>query len=188
MKKTALLFVMLILVLIISAAYADDGYFACGSDITEFSGKAFDNLVIDLRGCKTAPVFENLTVTGSLKITGNASVRFISSSINGLSIDCSDAEGCEIGLDNSTSIETLDLYPEEKGTITVNGNAGKETLPAFYSTGYLCEGQPDFSLYLDMPKPIHSTSSGAMAMVGIVWETTRIGRTAFSREKFCKKA
>ena len=147
MKKTALLFVMSILVLISSAAYADDGYFAYGSDITEFSGKAFDNLVIDLRGCKTAPVFENLTVTGSLKITGNASVRFISSSINGLSIDCSDAEGCEIGLDNSTSIETLNLYPEEKGTITVNGTARKETLPAFYSTGYLCEGQPDFSLY-----------------------------------------
>ena len=29
-----------------------------------------------------------------------------------------------------------------------------------------------------MPKPIHNTSSGAMAMVGIVWVMTRIGYSA----------
>ena len=147
MKKIAYLFVLSVFLLISSAAYADDGYSACGSDITEFSGKAFENLVIDLQGCKTAPVFDDLTVTDILKITGNASVRFISSSVNRLLADCADAEGCEIGLDESTSIETLELYPEEKGTITVNGTTGKGTLPAFYSTGYLCEGQPEFSRY-----------------------------------------
>ena len=151
MKKTVLLFVMSILVLISSAAYADDGYFACGSDITEFSGKTFENLVFDLQGCNTAPVFDGLAVTDTLNITGNASVRFISSSVNRLLADCSDAEGCEIGLDESTSIGMLELYPRKNssGTITVNGTAGKETLPAFYSTGYLCEGQPEFYMYAD---------------------------------------
>ena len=147
MKKIAYLFVLSVFLLISSAAYAYEGYFACGSDTAGFIGKTFENLVVDLQGCKTAPVFEGITVTDSVQMTANASVRFSSSTINRLSVDCSDAEGCEIGLDNSTSIETLNLYPEEKGTITVNGTAGKETLPAFYSTGYLCEGQPDFSLY-----------------------------------------
>ena len=55
MKKIACLFVMTILALISSTAYADDGYFTCGSDVTEFIGKTFENLVIDLRGCHDGP-------------------------------------------------------------------------------------------------------------------------------------
>ncbi len=149
MKKIAYLFVLSVFLLISSAAYADDGYFACGSDTAGFSGKTFENLVIDLQGCKTAPVFDGLIVTGSAHITAGASVRFSNSRIKRLSLDCSDAKGCEIGLDESTSIDVLELYPGTKssGTITVNGTAGKETLPVFYSTGYLCEGLPEFSMY-----------------------------------------
>ena len=48
MKKIAYLFVMSILVLISSTAYADDGYFTCGSDVNEFSGETFENLVVSL--------------------------------------------------------------------------------------------------------------------------------------------
>ncbi len=149
MKKIAYLFVMSVFLLFSSSAYSEDGYFDCGSDTSEFSGKTFENLVIDLQGCKTAPVFDGLTVTGSLQMTANASVQFSNSSINRLLTDCSDAEGCGIGLDETTSIDILELYPGVKsaGTITVNGTAGKDTLPAFYSSGYLCEGQQEFSLY-----------------------------------------
>ncbi len=149
MKKNAYLFVMSILALISPAAYADDGYFTCGSDITEFSGKAFENLVIDLQECHDNLFFDGLTVADSMKITGNVSASFKNSGINTLTVECSDAQGCEIGLDESASVEVLDLYPGENGSITVNGTAGKKSLPTFYSVGYLCEGQKEFSLYAD---------------------------------------
>ena len=35
-------------------------------------------------------------------------------------------------------------------------------------------------IFGSMPNPIHKTSSGAMAMVGIVWVTTSRGKTASS--------
>ena len=82
MKKIAYLFVMSILALISTVAYASDGYFVCGSDINEFNGKIFENLVIDLRECQTSYVFEGLTVSDSLKIKGNVSVSFKNSSIS----------------------------------------------------------------------------------------------------------
>ncbi len=147
MKKIACLFVLSILALISSTAYADDGYFTCGSDITEFSGKSSVNLVVDLQECQTSPVFEDLTITDTMEIKGNAQIRFSGSSVNNLSVECHDAAQCEIRLDERTSIASLELNPGENGTIIVNGTAGKENLPAFYSVGYLCEGQPEFSLY-----------------------------------------
>ena len=94
MKKIAYLFVMSILMLISTAVYADDGYFTCGSDITEFSGKTFENLVVDLHECRTDTVFDGLTVTVTMKITGGGSVHFSSSRINRLSV-----RDCEIRLD-----------------------------------------------------------------------------------------
>ena len=154
MKKIACLFVMSILALISTSAYADDGYFTCGSDVTEFSGKIFESLVIDLRGCHDGLAFDSLTVTDSVKITANSSVSFKNSGIKTLSVECSDAQGCEIGLDESTSVEVLELYPGESRMITVNGTSGKDNLPAFYSVGYLCEGQKEFSLYADSESEI----------------------------------
>ena len=154
MKKIAYLFVMSILALISSAAYANDGYFVCGSDVSEFSGNTFENLVSDLRECQTSPVFEGLAVSDSVKIKGNVSASFKNSSINRLSIECTDTQECEIGLDETTSIEVLELYPGENGTITVNGTSGKENIPAFYKVGYLCEGQQEFSQYTDAESEI----------------------------------
>ncbi len=154
MKKIACLFVMSILALISSTAYADDGYFTCGSDVTGFTGKAFENLVIDLRDCHNSFAFDGLTVSDSVKITGNSSVSFKNSGINTLSIECTNTQGCEIGLDESTSVEVLELHTRENSTITVNGTAGKENLPAYYSVGYLCEGQKEFSLYADSESEI----------------------------------
>lgn len=154
MKKIAYLFVMSILVLISSTAYADDGYFTCGSDVNEFSGETFENLVIDLQGCHDSLAFAGLTVSDSVKITGNSSVSFKNSGINTLSIECTDTQGCETGLDESTSVEVLELYPGKNGKIIVNGTAGKENLPAFYSAGYLCEGQPEFSMYAEADNEI----------------------------------
>ena len=154
MKKIAYLFVMSILALISSAAYANDGNFVCGSDVSEFSGKTFENLVIDLRECQTSPAFEGLAVSDSVKIKGNVSASFKNSSINRLSIECTDTQECEIGSDETTSIEVLELYPGENGTITVNGTSGKENLPAFYKVGYLCEGQQEFSQYTDAESEI----------------------------------
>ena len=154
MKKIAFLFVMSILVLISSTAYADDGYFTCGSDVAEFSGKTFENLVIDLQGCHESPAFDDLTISDSVKISGNSSVSFKNSNINALTIECTDTHGCEIGMDESTSVEMLELYPGKNGAIIVNGTAGKVNLPAFYSTGYLCEGQPEFTVYADADNEI----------------------------------
>ena len=154
MKKNAYLFVMSILALITSAANADDGYFTCGSNVNEFRGKTFENLVVDLQKCHESPAFDGLTVSDSVKITGYASASFKSSSINRLSIECRDTQGCEIGLDESTSVEVLELYPGENGKIIVNGTSGKENLPMFYSIGYLCEGQKEFSLYNDAESEI----------------------------------
>ena len=154
MKKIAFLFVMSILVLISSTAYADDGYFTCGSDVAEFSGKTFENLVIDLQGCHDSLVFDALTVKDTMVITGNASVRFTKSSINRLSLECSGKEGCEIGLDEGTSIEVLELYQGNNNPITINGIAGDRSLPAYYNVGYLCEGQQEFSLYADAESEI----------------------------------
>ena len=48
----------------------------------------------------------------------------------------------------------LELYPGKNGKIIVNGTAGKESLPAFYSAGYLCEGQPEFSMYAEADNEI----------------------------------
>ena len=160
MKKIACLFVMSILALISSTAYAGDGYFTCGSDVTEFSGKTFENLVIDLRGCHDSLAFDGITVTDSMKITGNSSVSFKNSGINTLSIECTDAQKCEIGLDESTSVEVLELYPGENGKIIVNGTSGKENLPAFYSIGYLCEGQKEFSIRSIISITIAATEYG----------------------------
>ena len=154
MKKIACLFVMSILVLISSSAYADDGNFTCGSYIGEFSRKTFENLSADFRECQNSPVFDGLTVKDTMVITGNASVRFTNSSINRLSLECSGKEGCEIGLEEGTSIEVLELYPENNNQITINGIAGDKSLPAYYNVGYLCEGQPEFSLYADAKSEI----------------------------------
>lgn len=154
MKKIAYLFVMSILALISSAAYANDGYFVCGSDISEFSGNTFENLVIDLRECQTSPVFEGLAVSDSVKITGNSSVSFKNSGINTLLVECPDAQGCEIGLDESTSVEVLELYPGESGMINVNGTSVKDNLPGYYGVGYLCEGQKEFSQYAEADSEI----------------------------------
>ena len=156
MKKIACLFVMSILALISSAVHADDGYFTCGSDITEFSGKTFGNLFVDLQECLSSPFFDGLTITDTLEITGNASVRFSNSTIKRLSAECGGERDCEIGLDAGTSISLLELYPEgnTEGSIIVNGTSGKDALPAFYSIGYLCEGQKEFSQYADAESEI----------------------------------
>ena len=151
MKKIAYLFVMSILMLISTAVYANDGYFTCGSDITEFSGKTFENLVVDLHECQTDTVFDGLTVMDTMKITGSVSVRFRSSRINRLSV-----RDCGIRLDAGTSVGLLEIYPEGNAAqpIIVNGTEGKTSLPAFYSVGYLCEGQPDFSVYMNAESDI----------------------------------
>lgn len=178
MKKIAYLFVMSILVLISSAVYADDGYYTCGSNVSEFNGKTFEKLVVDFQKCqnsreKTNAAFVDVTVIDYMEIKGNASATFINSSINTLSVFCSVSQDCEIGLDESTSIEVLELYPGDKGSIIVNGTAGKESLPAYYNVGYLCEGQQDFSLHADAENEIdfRMKDLDAFSDMGYIGET-----------------
>ena len=168
MKKSVYVLVLSIFVLIRSAVYADDGRFTCGSDITGFSWKTFENLVIDLAECPNSMsdpaseqdaslFFEGITVTGRTVISGRAggmetmSVHFTGSTLNHVVMDCSNMKSCEIGLDGTVSVEKLELYLPESpdGNITVRGLGTGNDLPSFYSLGYLCEGQQEFSAYAE---------------------------------------
>ncbi len=164
MKIITYLLVLSIFVLICSSVHADDGYIACGSDISGLSGRTFENLVVDLEGCRNIPDgaapslrFEGIKVMGRTEITGKdddpetVAVHFTGSTLNHVVMDCSGMKNCEIGLDGTASIEKLELYlPESSnGNITVKGSDERDDLPSFYRLGYLCEGQPEFSSYAD---------------------------------------
>ena len=169
MKKTAYLFVLTMLVLILtmlvlirSAVSADNGYFTCGSDAREFSGKTFEDLNVVLGGCDGPETgengkvrFENITITGEVRLLdkgsskSSADVMFSGSRLNKVHAECSHSRNCTIGLDGNSTIEELYLYPAEKskGSITVNGTDESAGLPAFYSIGYLCANSEDFAAY-----------------------------------------
>ena len=163
MKKIAYLLVLLLFVMVRTAAFAEDRYFFCKSGIGGITGKTYENLVIDLDGClnenpdrqNVSLLFQDITVTGETRITGKksgmktASVRFTGSDLNELYADCSGMENCEIGIDGTVSIGKLDLRLAENAeeNITVVGLAETSTLPDYCSAGYLCEGQPEFSPY-----------------------------------------
>ena len=162
MKKTVYLFVLSMLVLIRSAVSADNGYFTCGSDAREFSGRTFEDLTIVLGECGENGTedpgiirFENITAAGEVRILDSggaktsAEVMFSGSRLNKVSMECSLSRSCVIGLDGESTIGELYLYPAgtAKGSITVNGTAGNTDLPDFYRQGYLCEGQKEFEAY-----------------------------------------
>lgn len=162
MKKTAYLFVLSMLVLIRSAVSADNGYFTCGSDAREFSGRTFEDLTIVLGGCGETGTedpgiirFENITAAGEVRILDSggaktsAEVMFSGSRLNKVSVECSPSRSCVISLDGESTIGELYLYPAgtDRGSITVNGTAGNTDLPDFYRQGYLCEGQKEFEAY-----------------------------------------
>ena len=124
MKKTAYLFVLSMLVLIRSAVSADNGYFTCGSDAREFSGRSFENLTIEIGECGETGMedsesvrFENITASGEVRILDRegakttADVMFSGSRLNKVHVECSSSHGCIIGLDGESKIGELYLYP-----------------------------------------------------------------------------
>lgn len=162
MKKTAYLFVLSMLVVIRSAVSADNAYFTCGSDAGEFSGRTFEDLTIVLSGCDgTAPGntsavrFNNITATGEVHVMDgegyepSAYVIFSGSSLNIVSVECSQTRNCTIGLDGSSSIAELYLFPAEntEGNITVTGTDERADLPVFYQYGHLCANLNEFAVY-----------------------------------------
>ena len=98
--------------------------------------------------------FDNVTVTGNVIYNDIGSIShtiiFSGSRLNRVQFPCSDGHHCILRVDGSTSLNELDLYPSgnNPGMITVNGlTADAVDLPVFYSTGFLCEGQPEFAAY-----------------------------------------
>ena len=153
MKQTFFCLCLVIFIILPLSVFAEDGYFSCGSIPEDFSGKAYDNLTISLRNCDTAEILlENVTVTGDVILDAGNNMKdprvyFSGSSLNHVKAACPDGHHCEIGLDGTTTLKELDLYPSGRASITVNGILPGSTLPAFYEKGYLCEGQPEFAAY-----------------------------------------
>ena len=153
MKHTLFLLCLLVLMIITGNIFAEDGYFDCGSDPADFSGKVFDNLTVDLGQCAGKRIlFSNITVTANTIIESGMDdhVLFSSGNLNRVRFVCQDGHDCELGLDGETTLKDLKLFPSANGLITVNGlSPDNRQLPAFYEKGYLCEGQLDFAAYAD---------------------------------------
>ena len=155
MKRILFYLCLMVLVTMFTTAFAENGYYRCGDDSGDFDGKIFENLIIDPGGCNSGDIrFENIIVTGDVVYdnagSSNLSVTFIGSSLNRVKLSCSGRLQCELSLDSSTTMHELALYPsgDPAGVITVNGLPTKITgIPAFFSQGYLCEGQPEFASY-----------------------------------------
>ena len=155
MKRVLFCLCLIVLVTMFATAFAEDGYFRCGDDPTDFAEKIFVNLIIDPGNCTSGDIrFENMTVTGDMVYDNSSrsdlSVTFIGSNLNRVHVECSGRHRCELSLDGSTSLHELALYPsgDPAGVITVNGLSTEITeLPAFFSQGYLCAGQPEFASY-----------------------------------------
>ena len=156
MKYSAICICFLFLMLFTSSIFAADGYFGSGSNPEDFHGKVYDDLYINPGDHAEDIRFENVTVIGNVIYndigSSGHSVSFSRSRLNRLQFPCSDRHHCKLQLDGSTLLNELDLYPSgnNPGMITVNGlTADAVDLPVFYSTGYLCEGQPEFTAYAD---------------------------------------
>ena len=154
MKYSAICICFLFLMLFTSSIFAADGYFSSGSNPEDFHGKVFDDLYINPGDHAEDIRFDNVTVTGDVIYNDTGSIghmiTFSGSRLNRIQISCFDGHHCTLRLDGSTSLNELDLYPtgNNPGMITVNGlTADAMNLPVFYSTGYLCEGQPEFAAY-----------------------------------------
>ena len=154
MKHSIIFFCFLFPMLITSSIFAADGYFGSGSNPEDFNGNVFDDLYITPDGHTEDIRFHNVTVTRDVIYndigSSGHSVSFSDSRLNRVQFPCSDGHHCILQLDGSTSLNELDLYPSgnNPGMITVNGlTADAVDLPVFYSTGYLCEGQPEFAAY-----------------------------------------
>ena len=154
MKISAICICFLFLMLFTSSIFAADGYFGSGSNPEDFNGNVFDDLYITPDDHTEDIRFHNVTVTGDAIYndigSSGHSVSFSDSRLNRVQFPCSDGHHCILQLDGSTSLNELDLYPSgnNSGMITVNGlTADAVDLPVFYSTGYLCEGQPEFAAY-----------------------------------------
>ena len=154
MKYSANCICFLFLMLFTSSIFAADGYFGSGSNPEDFNGNVFDDLYITPDDHTEDIRFHNVTVTGDAIYndigSSGHSVSFSDSRLNRVQFPCSDGHHCILQLDGSTSLNELDLYPSgnNPGMITVNGlTADAVDLPVFYSTGYLCEGQPEFAAY-----------------------------------------
>ena len=154
MKYSAICICFLFPMLITSSIFAADGYFGPGSNPEDFHGKVFDDLYINPGDHAEDIQFDNVTVIGNViyNDTGSSghSVSFSDSRLNRVQFPCFDGHHCTLRLDGSTSLDELNLYPtgNNPGMITVNGlTADAVDLSVFYSTGYLCEGQPEFAAY-----------------------------------------
>ena len=155
MKHIIFSICLFFLMTIPTSIFAEDGYFSCGSDPASLSGKVYGDLTIYPGNCNTEDVlFENVIVTGTVIFDAgeshmnDLSFFFSGSSLNRVKVACPDGHHCELGLDGSTTLNELELYPSGNGSITVNGLIPDSSpQPAFYDKGYLCEGQPEFAAY-----------------------------------------
>ncbi len=156
MKYSAICICFLFLMLFTSSIFAADGYFGSGSNPEDFYGKVFDDLYINPGDHAEDIRFDNVTVIGNVIYndigSSGHSVSFSDSRLNRVKFPCSDGHHCILKLDGSTLLYEMDLYPSgnNPGMITVKGlTADAVDLPVFYSTGFLCEGQPEFAAYAD---------------------------------------
>lgn len=154
MKKFVFSLVLSAILLVFSAACSESAHFICGSDLAEFSGKVFSDLTVSFDGCapEDLPVrLENVTVTGEVRLISDVGdnrirpVQFAGSRLNRFYV----SGGFEIVLEKESSIAELILAPAPNGSgnISIKGMAENAAMPAYYRTGYLCEGQPEFEAY-----------------------------------------
>ncbi len=138
MKNIKLLFTVLLLSLICcTTVLAEDTHYTCSSVVSDFDGKTFENLYLDVEGCGASLEFTDLTVTGNLIYDGGRDtedhyITFTRPSIESMYAPCEPTHECHFIFNGSEDIEyvanEMTVLPSgnEKGKIFIQGNGEKE--------------------------------------------------------------
>ena len=143
MKKTILLlFTLLSSLCLLGAAAAENTHFTCSSAVSDFDGKTFENLYLDVDGCGASLEFTDLTVTGNLIYNGGSDtedhyITFTRPSIESMYAPCEPTHAChfifnpkdhDVINEYSYVVNEMTLLPSgnEKGKIFVKGNGEQE--------------------------------------------------------------
>lgn len=137
-NMTKLLLVLLAVLTCCTAVFAEDTHYTCSSEVSDFDGKTFENLYLDVEGCGASLEFADLTVTGNLIYDGGRDtedhyITFTRPSIESMYAPCEPTHECHFIFNPKDHdvvneyvyvVNEMTLLPSgnEKGKIFVKGN------------------------------------------------------------------
>lgn len=139
MKKILYFAFLVIMLSLAVTASAKDLYYTCESDPSILKSGTFDNLYLNIKGCRTEIELYDVTVSGNLIYDGGNDstdhfVKISNSRIRHILFPCENSHQCKLTIDHQCEVEELTAMPsgKDKGKIFVYGNFSEDKVRVSY--------------------------------------------------------